>query len=155
MRKTTCVYLILLIVTLFLVSVEGECGNLSENIEKGKAVHLAILSRYKKIDRFYREPFLWGELTGKPLCCISVPEKEWESLDETKKKLLADYVKSLVNKIKANPFKYAKVSPTAPMAAVVRRNIAAMTRDSWGIMVGSITPDGRDMGADRIARSGN
>lgn len=155
MKRTAYLSLILFLVALFLVPAQGECGNSSENIEKGKAMHLAILSRHKKIDKFYREPFLWGELTGKPLCCISVSEKDWESLDEPKKKLLADYAKSLVGKIKTDPFKYGKVGPTAQMAPVVRKNVAGMTDGSWGIMVGAVSPNGRDILADRIARSGN
>jgi hypothetical protein len=141
-------------VTLLIIPLDGKCENPSESIKEGKAIHLEILARHKKIDRFYREPYLWGEATSKPLCCISVPAKDWESLAEKKKELLTRYAASLVKKVKADPFKYAKVSLNAPLASVVRGNVAAMTDDSWGIMVGSISPDGRDIGADRIARSG-
>lgn len=144
----------MLIVIIFLHPLHGKSENTSESVKEGKAIHMEILARYKKIDKFYREPYLWGELTSKPLCCISVPEKDWELLTPKKKELLARYAASLVKKIKANPFKYAKVSPTAPLASAVRNNVAAMTDDSWGIMVGSISADGRDIGADRIARAG-
>jgi len=155
MRRIGWKFLTLLIAALFLLPMSGKCENLSEITKEGKAIHLEILARHKKIDKFYREPYIWGELTNKPLCCISVPAKDWELLTPKKKDLLTRYAASLVKKIKAAPFKYAKVSPTAPAAAAVRSNVAAMTDDSWGIMVGSVSADGRDIGADRIARSGN
>lgn len=154
MRRTAYLSLVLLTVTLFVVPLDGKCESLSESIKEGRAIHLGILASHKKIDRFYREPYLWGEATSKPLCLISVPANDWESLAEKKKELLARYAASLVKKVKADPFKYAKVSPNTPLSSVVRGNVAVMTDDSWGIMVGSISADGRDIGADWIARSG-
>jgi hypothetical protein len=154
MKRIAHLPLTLLIVTLLLVPLHANCENSSESIEKGKTIHLKLLARHKKIDNFYRGPFLWGELTEKPLCCISVPASDWESLDEGKKELLARYAESLIGRIKADPFRYAKVNRNAPMASAVRRNVAAMSKDSWGIVVGPVSPDGRDIGTDRIARSG-
>lgn len=154
MRRTAYISFILLIVVLLFIPLNGRCESSPPNIKEGKTLHLHILARNKKIDKFYREPFVWGSGTNRPLCCISVPVRDWESLPESKKQTLAHYAASLVGKVKANPFKYAGVKANAPAALAVRGNIAGMTDDSWCIMTGAISPDGRDIGADQIARSG-
>lgn len=154
MKRIACLFLNFLVVAVLLVPFYAKCEELTESIERGRTLHLKILENFKKIDVFYKEPYLWGELTNKPLCCISVPTSEWEALDEAKKELLTRYAQSFINKIKAEPFKYAKVNPNAPMASAISRNVAAMSENSWGIMVGSISQDGKDINADRIARSG-
>lgn len=154
MRRTACLFLNFFVAAVFLFPFYARCEDLKESVENGRALHLTILASHKKVDAFYKEPYLWGELTNKPLCCISIPTSEWESLDEVKKELLARYAQSLTNRIKADPLKYAKISPNSPKASTVLRNIAAMSDDSWCIMVGSISKDGIDIGADRIARSG-
>ena len=154
MRQNALLSLIVLMLILLFLPFDGMSENPSEGIKEGRTIHLEILARHKKLDKFYQEPYLWGEVTSKPLCCISLPIEDWESLPEKDKDSLASYAASLVKKIKADPFKYAKVSLNASLASVVRTKVVAMTDDSWGIMVGSISPDGIDIGADRIARSG-
>lgn len=145
---------IMLMAVLLLIPSFGTCEGLPEKIKEGQDLHLKILARHKSIDKFYRKPFIHGSATSNPLCCIAVPFKDWESLPEEKKRALADYAASLVKKVKANPFKYTGITPNAPAANLIRANVAKMTDDSWGIMAGNITPDGRDIISDKIVRSG-
>jgi len=131
------------------------CLEQQTKIEQGKKLHLAILDKHRKIDKFYREPFVNGILTSTPLLCISVPENDWESLPESKKSMLAAYVASLLDNLKSDPFMYYNgVDANAPAAPTALKNIKKMSSESWGIMVGRISPDGRDIMSDRVARSG-
>ena len=145
---------ILLISVFLLIPCFGTCEDLPQKIKEGQDLHLKILARHKSIDKFYREPFIHGSPTSNPLCCIAVPLKDWESLPDEKKQALADYAASLVKKVKASPFKYTGINPNAPAANLIRANVAKMTDNSWGIMAGNISPDGRDITSDKIVRSG-
>jgi len=143
---------ILLIVVFLLIPCFGTSEDLSQKIKEGRDLHLKILARYKSIEKSYHEPFIHGAATSNPLCCIAVPLKDWESLADEKKQTLAAYAASLVNEVKANPFKYTGINPNAPAAKVIRANVAKMTDNSWGIMAGNITPNGRDITSDKIVR---
>jgi len=145
---------ILLIGVFLLIPYSGTCEDVSQKIKEGQDLHLKILARHISIDKFYREPFIHGSATSNPLCCIAVPLRDWESLSDGKKQALADYAASLVMKVKANPFKYTGINPNAPAAKLIRANVEKMTDNSWGIMAGNITPDGRDITSDKIVRSG-
>ena len=145
---------ILLIVVFLLMPCIGTSGDLAQKIKEGQDLHLKILARHKSIDKFYREPFIHGSATSNPLCCIAVPLKDWESLPDEKKQALAAYAASLIKEVKANPFRYTGISPNAPAAKYIRSNVEKMTDNSWGIMAGNITPDGRDITSDKIVRSG-
>ena len=143
------------VLTVLLVFITlGICESSTLKANEGKEVHMKILSHHKRIDKFYRSPFIEGSGTSTPLCCISVPSRDWDSLPESKKQALADYAASLVRVVKANPFKYAGISSNAPAAPAIASNIAKMTSNSWCIMVGNISSDGRDINSDRVARSG-
>lgn len=153
--KATAILIWILALTVFLVSPSlGICDTSLLRTKEGKEIHMKILSHHKRIDKFYRSPFIEGSGTSNPLCCISVPSRDWDSLTESKKQALADYAASLVKIVKANPFKYAGISSKAPAAPAIGANIAKMTSNSWCIMVGDISSDGRDINSDRIAKSG-
>lgn len=154
MKRTAIMTWVLITALSFLIPSNGICENSSERIKEGRELHLKILNSHKKIDKSYREPFIHGGLTSNPICCISVPVKDWESLPDSRKQALADYAASLVKKVKADPFKYTGVSANAPAASAVRVNVTKMTDASWGIMVGDVSPDSRDITSDRIVRSG-
>jgi hypothetical protein len=123
-------------------------------IKEGHALHLKILSKYPRIDSFYRQPFIQGSGTNNPISCISLPEKEWNGLSDSKKKALSMYAQSLINKVKANPFKYSGVSSSAPAAGLIRANVNRMSNNSWGIMVGDFTNNGSDIISGRIVGYG-
>ena len=154
MRLIAILSEILLIVIFLLIPCFGTAEDLSYKIKNGQDLHLKILAHHKTIDKFYREPFIHGSATSNPLCCIAVPLKDWESLPDEKKQALADYAASLVKRVKANPFKYTGINPNAPAANFIRANVAKMTDNSWGIMAGNISSDGRDITSDKIVRSG-
>lgn len=142
-------------ILILLMPSSSMCLDLQAKIDQGRELHLEILERHRKIDKFYHEPSVNGVLTDKPLLCISVPETDWESLPESKKDDLAAYVASLLINLKSDPFIYYNgVDANAPAARIARRNIKTMSSESWGIMVGKISPDGRDIMSDRIVRSG-
>ena len=140
---------------MFLMPSRPACQDQQAMVKKGRELHLGILKKLKKIDNFYREPFVNGALSTNPLLCISVPERDWEALSESKKDALAAYVASLLGNLKSDPFFYnTGVDAKAPAASIARENIKSMSGKSWGIMVGRISPDGRDIMYDRIARAG-
>jgi len=122
--------------------------------EQGKELHLRILKRHPQIDQFYERPFLYGELTDSPLIIISVPMKDWDSISEKERDLLCEYVASLVTQARLSPFSYTKIPQNAPIAPIIKQNVSKMTEKSWGILVGRISEDGRDIYSDKLVKTG-
>jgi len=122
--------------------------------EQGKELHLKILKKYPKVDQFYERPILYAELTNDPLVVISVPIRNWESISEKERNLLCQYVASLVNLVRSNPFSYTRVPQNAPIAPKLRENVSRMTDKSWGILAGRISEDGRDIYSDKLVITG-
>jgi hypothetical protein len=122
--------------------------------QEGQELHRQILSRHLEIGEFYKEPFIWGAGTNTPMCSIFVPNENWNSLPENGRELLAHYAASSVDKVKSDPFTYMSILQSAPVAPLVRANVQKMTGESWGIVVGNATNEGRDISAHRIAKSG-
>ena len=122
--------------------------------EQGKAIHLRILKRHPQIDQFYERPFLYGEATDSPLIVISVPIKDWESISSKERDSLCEYVASLVTQARLSPFSYTEIPQTAPFAPKLRENVSKMTDRSWGILVGQISEDGRDINSDKLLKTG-
>ncbi len=106
--------------------------------ELGKKLYIQILDRYPKLDRSFK-PSLSGAATSDPLVELLIPIDDWNSLSEADRGLLAIYAASLVNEVKANPFPYANISASAPIAPFIRHNVSTnMTSDSWIIKEGEI-----------------
>lgn len=126
----------------------------AELAAKGKALHAAILGRHPKIDAFYREPSLWGATSSDPLAVITIPEPDWSTLAPEEIEALKAYASSQVNGVRSAPLEKSGIPATAPAADLVRRNAAMMGASSWGIMVGRISEDGRDILSDRVAMRG-
>ena len=126
----------------------------AESVKEGRETLRKILARHKRLDKSYKDPYVSGSGTSNPQCCIIIPKSNWNSLSEPKKKALADYTSSLISVVKANPIKYSGVSPGAPAASFVAGNISKMSTNSWCIIVGEITPDGKDITLDRTVMSG-
>jgi hypothetical protein len=150
MRRNSVVVCLGIVGFFFLVTSLGIAEPEINKSKQGHDLHLRILASNPRIDKFYRQPFIHGALSNKPVCCISVPVVNWRSLSEPEKQALKNYASSLVNQVKADPFKYSGVAVNAPVAPNVRRNVAAMSNNSWGIIVGKISPDGRDILSDQI-----
>ena len=127
------------------------CASSSQGINEGKNIFYTILSRYERLNTCYREPYVAGGGTSDPVCCIIVPTRDWNSLSESRKQALSIYTESLINKVKANPIKYSGVRPVAPFVA---DNILKMRSNSWCIITGQITPDGKDISIDDTVMSG-
>lgn len=145
----------LFVLALFLaIPINGSCESQENRIKEGKDIHTKILNRHKKIDRYYRKPFIHGALTETPLSCIAVPDKEWRTLSDSKKQALAAYAASFVKKVKADPSKYTGTNKNAPLAPRINSNALKMSDASWCIFAGEITPDGRDILLDRMVLSG-
>lgn len=124
------------------------------NKEKGgKRIHLRILNKYKKVDIFYKNPTIWRAMK-EPLSIISIPIREWEILSEKERDYLSMYAASTVKIVKNNPFKYCSIPQNAPFAPIIRKNVGNMNENSWGIMAGRISADGRDILSDKLVRSG-
>jgi hypothetical protein len=154
MRVKTVLGCISVLLVFLALPLLGVCEGSSQTIAEGQRLHLGILSRHRYIDKFYKAPFVQGSGTSNPICYIALPSRDWDSLSGSKKQALADYAASLVNKVKAHPFKYSGVSSSAPAASFISRNIAKMTDTSWCIEVGPISDDGRDINAERNVRCG-
>ena len=150
-RNFISVLICVVVVGLFFIFASlGIADTLPNKAKTGQNIHLKILASHPKIDKFYQEPFIYGGFTKAPICCISVPETNWKSLSASDKQALKDYASSLVEKVKSDPFKYARIPSGAPAASNVRHNVSTMSDNSWGIVVGKISPDGRDILVDKI-----
>jgi hypothetical protein len=123
--------------------------------DKGKLLHASLLGRHAGIDHYYRRPVLWGAATGQPLAVICVPIDDWSGLTADDRGDLKAYAASLVNLVQSDPFTYSGIPASAPAAPLVRRNAAGMTAASWGVLVGKLSPDGRDILSDEIVVRGN
>lgn len=121
-------------------------------IEMGKKLHLSILDRHKKIDPYYREPYIFGGLSPNPQCNIAVPISDWKTLSENEKKSLKAYAASLISTVKSNPYKYANINSNAPIAPRIKDNVLKMTDDSWNITLGDISSNGKDISSDTSVR---
>jgi len=109
-----------------------------------------IFKRHPGLDSFYYKPHLYGELTDKLLLTLDLPKEDWKSLSKNEKTLLCKYLASLIPDVKWTPFKYSKISSTAPIAPLVQSKVATMTNDSCGFVIGDITQDGHDIYVDRV-----
>ena len=123
-------------------------------VELGRTLHAKILDKYPRLDRSYRKPRLWGSMTSQPVAMIGVPTKDWQKLSKEDKDCLEAYAASLVDEVRASPMEFQEIPESAPIAPMIRENAAAMTSNSWGIMIGAISPDGRDLMADDFAVKG-
>jgi hypothetical protein len=61
----------------------------------------------------------------------------------------------MVKIVKIDPFNYCGVARNAPIASKIRKNVGNMNNNSWGIMSGRISEDGRDILSDKLVRSGD
>lgn len=122
--------------------------------EQGRELHIKLLKRHAKIDQFYQKPMLYAELTNDPLVVINLPIEDWDSISGNDRNLLCEYVASLVNQVRSNPFSYTRIPPDAPIAPKLRANISKMTDKSWGILAGRISEDGRDIYSDKLVKTG-
>ena len=109
-----------------------------------------ILKRHSGLDSFFYEPHLYGELSDKPLLTLALPTEDWKSLSRNEKSLLCKYLATLIPNVKSTPFKYSKLSSTAPIAPLIRSKVATMTNDSCGFLIGDITTDGHDIQLDKV-----
>jgi len=143
-----------LIFTLAVLMISSFIGtSFADSISDGKKLHLKIIGKYPSLGKEYREPFISGGLTSNPICLISVPTKEWNKLSNNQKQQLFDYARSLISVVKKNPNKYSGVSPDAPLAQIVARNILQMQDTSWGVDVGDFTNGGKDLLSGNITNS--
>ncbi len=133
----------------------AESPKASSQVREGKNLHLRILARHSKLDKFYQQPDLWGGLTDSPKVTIYVPIAEWEKMTAKEQDLLAAYVSSLIKTVQSNPLQYARVPENAPAAPQIRSNASKMSDKSWQIIAGPLSPDGRDILADSTVRSGS
>jgi hypothetical protein len=114
----------------------------------------SIYDRYPRLDPFYRRVLLYGAGTLEPLAVIHVPEPDWTDLSGDQRDLLGSYVASHVDAVTAQPFAFSDIPEDAPAARLIRLNVARMSTTSWGILVGRLTDDGRDIYSDRMAVTG-
>lgn len=133
----------------------AESPKASSEAREGKNLHLRILARHSKLDKFYRQPDLSGGLTGSPKVTIYIPIAEWKKMTAKEQDLLAAYVSSLIKTVQSNPLQYARVSENAPAAPQIRSNASRMSDKSWQIIAGPLSLDGRDILSDSTVRSGS
>lgn len=96
-------------------------------VESGRTLHEQILRRYRSLDASYRMALLHGALTKEPRAIICVPEAAWHALSTSEQDDLRAYAASCMR---------------------------AAGADRWGIMIGAITADGRDILSDSIVARG-
>lgn len=121
-------------------------------IEMGRKLHLSILEGHKRIDPYYREPYIFGGFSPNPQCCIAVPISDWKTLSENEKKSLKAYAASLIPTVKSQPLMYANINSNAPIAPKIKDNVLKMSGDSWNIMLGDISSNGKDISPDMYVR---
>jgi len=125
-----------------------------ESVTSGKAIHLRVLASYPALHSFYLQPVLWNALRGEPLAVVALPLEQWEHLGGEDRASLQAYAESLVPEVRSAPFRYSTVPESAPVAPTIRQRVARMTAESWGILAGSISADGRDIMVGRIVARG-
>jgi hypothetical protein len=150
MRKF--IFSLLLIVLIHPISSDSLMAS-SEEIE-GKNLHLRILARHSKLDKFYQLPDLFGGLTNSPKVTIYIPIVDWEKMTSREQDLLAAYASSLIKTVQSNPLKYARIPENAPAAQQIRSNAMRIGEKSWQILGGELSSDGRDIMADSTLRAG-
>ena len=123
-------------------------------VDAGRALHAQILGRHPGVDQFYKSATLWGATTESPLAVISVPSADWRALSSAEQESLKAYAASCVEAVRASPFSYTNIPASAPLAPTIRQKAAAMTANSWGIMAGAISSDGRDIMSDDVVVKG-
>jgi len=121
---------------------------------EGKKLHLRILARHPKLDKFYKQPDLYGGLTASPKVTIYLPMADWNKTTPKERDMLAAYVSSLIKQVQANPLKYARIQANAPASPQIKNNTSTMNEKSWQIIAGQLSPDGRDILADSTVLSG-
>jgi hypothetical protein len=121
----------------------------------GEALWCALLDRHPSLHPFYKRAVLWGAISPSPLAIIHVVDQDWKDLSEPQKRALERYARSRVKAIRDAPLDYCNV-PNANLSITRSITLRAkrMTDKHWGIMVGRLSPDGLDIAADRIVRSG-
>jgi len=122
---------------------------------RGQSLHEKILARYPRVDAYYKKAYLSGALSENPLSVISVPAADWEALSEEKRICLEAYAASRINAIRSSPFDSLTIPSDAPAAPLVRQRVSNMTADSWGVMVGAISVDGRVIQPDNLVIKGH
>lgn len=122
------------------------------DIDRGRKLWLTLLSRHGGLDAFYQQPTLWGAAV-RPRCVIHVVHSDWVSLSTTDRAHLGLYARSQIARVKAAPLQHCSPAGLQGRAAdLIRTNAGRMTNADWGIMVGRLSPDGRDILADEIFR---
>lgn len=129
--------------------------NTSVDDAEGKALWEDLMSQHPELDPFYKRPVLWGALSPRPLTVIHVVKDDWERLSNEQKTALERYAGTQVKVVQSAPLKHCNVrTSNLNLAMSVTSKAQSMSDRHWGIMVGKITPDGRDITADKIIRSG-
>lgn len=123
-------------------------------VEQGRQILTKILSAYPSLSASYQSPDLLGALQD-PLAILTIPEEAWNRLSGNERALLGIYAQSLIPMVKADPFRFAGLSPNAPLAPRIRASVARMTSGSWGIMVGATHNDGKDVLYNHLAIRGD
>ncbi|MEW6584266.1 MAG: hypothetical protein AB1442_01495 [Nitrospirota bacterium] len=147
--------MLLILLSVLIEPVFAESPKAPSEAIKGKSLHAQILARYPKLDKFYRQPDLYGALTTSPKVTIYIPIVDWEKLTSKDRNLLSAYAASLIKIVQSNPLKYARVPSHAPAASTIENNAARMTDSSWQIIAGQFANNGRDMMADSTVQSGH
>jgi hypothetical protein len=122
--------------------------------EQGKNLLLKILNKYPKLNQGHEKPFLLGGVTNIPVIVIAIPLTEWNTISEKERKLLCDYVSSLVPQVRLSPFMFTDIPENAPIASKFRQNTLKMTNESWGIMGGDVIKDGKFISYDHYVKTG-
>jgi hypothetical protein len=147
------IIVVILLICLFQPALAAQEKDNSASIE-GKKLHLTILARHPKLDKFYKQPDLYGGLTASPKVTIYLPITDWNKTSPKERNKLAAYVSSLIKNVKANPLKYARIKANAPVSPQIKNNAVTMNEKSWQIIAGQLSPDGRDILADSTVLSG-
>ncbi len=125
----------------------------TEQVAAGRKLHREILSNYPLLDDYYSNPSIHGALTNRPLATICVPSSDWNSLTETQRKSLKAFASSQIAVVKERPLHYARIPASAPAASTVRSNANKMSSNSWGIIIGSMSDDNRDIMLDDVVNA--
>jgi len=127
---------------------------LNEESVAGRTLHTRILDQYPSLDPVYRKASLWGALSDRPLVLVWVPKSDWDSLSTDDRSLLSAYAASQIEVVRASPFDFLDIPRTAPLAPTIRRKARGLGPNDWGIGIGPVSADGRDVLADEIAAEG-
>ncbi len=83
-----------------------------------------------------------GQLTPTPVVRIILPKTQWDKLSDSDQVNITLYAESLIPIVRANPQKYAEISPEAPAYNLIVSKTSTICDECWAIITGQRNSQG-------------